>query len=205
MMASLTKTVKRKGAAMLVLALLFQLFPSVAVPGNGMPEAYAESSVTDSTYSTLQSYNFPDRNVRHAADFSVRIDPNVDPAEDAQWKIVPGLAGGEGYVSFESVNMPGYYITDNNFLAKLEQNDGTDRFKAAATFKQVPGLAESTAVSYQTYTDPDRYIRHFGFVLRLDPISTPVEKTDATFQENPVSADSGYAKRCRLRTSRRAF
>ena len=150
MIDSLTKTVKRKGAAILILALLLQLFPSVAVPGNGMPEAYAESSVTDSTYSTLQSsitdsvynmlqsYNFPDRNVRHAADFSVRIDPNVDPAEDAQWKIVPGLAGGEGYVSFESINMPGYYIIDNNFLAKLEQNDGTDRFKAAATFKRFP-------------------------------------------------------------------
>ncbi len=191
MIASLTKTVKRKGAAILVLALLFQLFPSVAAPGNGMPEAYAESSVTNSTYSTystLQSYNFPNRNVRHTADFSARVDPNVDPAEDAQWKIIPGLASSEGYVSFESVNMPGYYITNNNFLAKLEQNDGTDRFKAAATFKQVPGLAESTAVSYQTYSDPDRYIRHFGFVLRLDPISTPVEKTDATFQENPVSS-----------------
>lgn len=185
MKASLTTTVKRKGAAILVLALLFQLFPSVAVPGNGMPEAYAESSVTDSTYNTLQSYNHPDRNFRHAADFSVRIDPNVNPAEDAQWKIVPGLMDGNGYVSFESVNKPGYYITDNNFLAKLEQNDGTDRFKAAATFKRIPGLAESTAVSYQTYTDPDRYIRHFGFVLRLDPISTPVEKTDATFQEVP--------------------
>ncbi|MDQ0113312.1 AbfB domain-containing protein [Paenibacillus harenae] len=190
MVASLTKIAKRKGAAILVLALLFQLFPSVTVPGNDMPKAYAESGVTDSTYYTLQSYNFPDRNVRHAAGFSVRIDPNVDPVEDEQWRIVPGLTGGEGYISFESVNMPGYYITNNNFFAKLEQNDGTDRFKAAATFKQVPGLAESTAVSYQTYTDPDRYIRHSGFVLRLDPISTPVEKTDATFQENPVSTDS---------------
>ena len=48
MIASLTRTAKRKGAAILVLTLLLQLFPSVAVPGNGMPEAYAESSVTDS-------------------------------------------------------------------------------------------------------------------------------------------------------------
>lgn len=184
-MAFLTKIMKPKGAAILVLALLFQLFPSVAVPGNGMQEAYAEVSVTDSTYSSLQSYNYPDRNFRHMDDFSIRIDPNVDPAEDAQWKIIPGLTGGEGYVSFESLNMPGYYITNNNYFAKLERNDGTDRFKAAATFKKVPGLAESTAVSYQTYTDPDRYIKHSGFVLRLDPISTPVEKTDATFQEVP--------------------
>ena len=108
----------------------------------------------------------------------------MTPAEDAKWKIVPGLMdGGEGYVSFESVNKPGYYITNNNFVAKLGQNDGTDRFRAAATFKRVPGLAESTAVSYQSYTNPDRYIRNYNFILRLDPISTPIEKTDATFQE----------------------
>lgn len=187
MMSSLIKIVKKKSTAILVLALLLPLFPTVKVPGNAMPEAYAESSVAESKY--LQSYNFPDRNIRHASDFSIRIDSNVDPAEDAQWRIVPGLTGGEGFISIESVNKPGYYITNNHSLAKLEQNDGTESFKAAATFKRVLGLAESTAVSYQTYTDPDLYMRHSGFVLRLDPISTPVAKTDATFQENPVSAD----------------
>ncbi len=86
MIASLTKTAKRKGAAILVLALLLQLFPSVALPGNGMPNANAESSVTDSVYNRLQSYNFPDRNIRYTADLSVRIDPNVTPAEDASGK-----------------------------------------------------------------------------------------------------------------------
>lgn len=195
MIVSLSITVKKKCASILALTLLLQLLTGIA-PGNGMPEATAESSVTESTYKMLQSYNFPDRNVRHAADFSVRIDTNVDPAEDAQWKIVPGLANGDGYVSFESVNKPGYYLADNNFIVKLEHNDESDRFKAAATFKQVPGLAESTAVSYQSYNDPDRYIKHSGFVLRIDPISTPISETDATFQEVPGGAapqsDAGF-------------
>ena len=117
------------------------------------------------------------------ADFSLRIDPNVDPAEDAYWKIVPGLIAGDGNVSFESMYKPGYYITDNNFLAKLELSDGSDRFKAAATFKRVPGLAESTAISYQSYMSPDRFIRHSNFVLRIDPISTPSAKRTPPFRK----------------------
>ena len=60
------------------------------------------------------------------------------------------LANGGGYVSLESANTPGYYITDNNFVAKLGQNDRNRPFRAAATSKCVPGLAESTAVSYHT-------------------------------------------------------
>ena len=86
--------------------------------------------------------------------------------------------------------MPGYYITDNNFLAKLGQNDGTDRFKAAATFKRVPGLAESTAVSYQSYTDPDRYIRNYDFVLRLDPDQHAGRENGRHLSGNPGSGEA---------------
>ncbi|HWS37614.1 MAG TPA: AbfB domain-containing protein, partial [Actinoplanes sp.] len=57
----------------------------------------------------IQSYNNQTRYVRHS-NFDVRIDPNVSPAQDAQFRVVTGLAGGSGYVSFESVNYPGYYL-----------------------------------------------------------------------------------------------
>lgn len=200
MNASLISTVKQKFAIILVLVLLLQLLTSAGAPRVGMPEANAESSVTDSTYTqssvtdttyyTLQSYNSPDRYIRHTADFSVKIDPDVAPAEDMQWRIVPGLANADGYISFESINKPGHYLRDNNFIIKLEINDGTDAFKADATFKKVPGLGESTAVSYQSYNDPDRYIRHSSNFLRLDPITTPVGKTDATFQETFISGEA---------------
>ena len=153
MMVSLTKIAKRKSVAILVLALLLQLFPSVALPGSGIPEAYAESSVTDSTYSTLNlalrtaciTYCNPIISLTEMSDIRL-IFPSELTRMSIRRRMRNGksylvLAGGEGYVSFESVNMPGYYITDNNFLAKLEQNDGTDRFKAAATFKQVRWLS----------------------------------------------------------------
>ncbi len=128
----------------------------------------------------LQSYNFQDRYVRHA-DFDVRIDPNVSPAQDAQFRLVPGLAG-SGTVSFESVNFPGHYLRHQGFDFVLAANDGSATFAADATFRRVAGLADSSWSSFQSYNVPDRYIRHYAYLLRLDPIATTADRSDATFR-----------------------
>jgi hypothetical protein len=128
----------------------------------------------------LQSYNFPDRYVRQI-NFDVRIDPDVTPAEDAQFRLRPGLAG-TGTVSFESVNYPGYFLRHANYDFQLVRNDGTAQFAADATFNQVAGLADSTWSSFQSYNHPDRYIRHYAYYLKLDPITTATGRSDATFR-----------------------
>ncbi|WP_309112732.1 glycoside hydrolase family 43 protein [Saccharothrix sp.] len=128
----------------------------------------------------LQSYNFPDRYVRHA-NFDVRIDPNVSPAQDAQFRLVPGLAG-TGTVSFQSVNYPGYYLRHRNYDFVLAPDDGTAQFKADTTFRQVAGLADPTWSSFQSYNHPDHYLRHYAYQLRLDPITTATARGDATFR-----------------------
>ncbi len=56
----------------------------------------------------LQSYNFPDRYVRHS-NYRGQIDANVSPVQDSQFKMVTGLANSSG-VSFESINFPGRYL-----------------------------------------------------------------------------------------------
>jgi len=129
----------------------------------------------------LQSYNVPDRYVRHA-NFDVRIDANVNPAQDAQFRLVPGLANSSGYVSIESVNYPGYYLRHYGFDFSLAPNDGTTAFAADATFRQVAGLADAGWSSFQSYNHPDRYIRHYDYLLRLDPITDAVGRGDATFR-----------------------
>jgi hypothetical protein len=127
----------------------------------------------------LQSYNFQDRYVRHA-DFDVRIDPNVSPAEDARFRLRTGLAG-SGTVSFESVNFPGYFLRHTGFDFQLAYHDGTAQFAQDATFRRVAGLADASWSSFQSYNHPDRYIRHYGYQLRLDPITTATGRGDATF------------------------
>lgn len=141
-----------------------------------------KNSGGETTGSRIQSYNFQDRYVRHS-DLVGRIDPNVSPVEDSQWRIVSGLAnGGSDYVSFESVNLPGYYLRHSNYNIVLAQNDGNSIFKEDATFKKVAGLADRTWTSFQSYNYPDRYIRHSNFELRIDPISTDLDKQDASFK-----------------------
>jgi hypothetical protein len=128
----------------------------------------------------IQSFNFQDRYVRHS-NFDARIDPNVSPYQDSQFRLRPGLAG-SGTVSFESLNFPGYFLRHYAFDFQLAYNDGTAQFAADATFHQVAGLADSTWSSFRSYNFPDRYIRHYAYELRLDPITTAIARSDATFR-----------------------
>ncbi|MEU4443185.1 glycoside hydrolase family 43 protein [Actinosynnema sp. NPDC050801] len=128
----------------------------------------------------IQSYNFQDRYVRHS-NLDVRIDANVSPLQDSQFRVVPGLAG-SGTVSFQSVNYPGYYLRHYAYDFVLAADDGTSTFKADATFRQVAGLASSSWSSFQSYNYPDRYIRHYAYQLRLDPITDAAGRSDATFR-----------------------
>jgi len=129
----------------------------------------------------IQSSNFPDRYVRHSA-FTLRIDPNVSPLDDSKFRMVKGLANNSGYVSFASVNFPGYYLRHKNFAFELAPYDGSPQFAADATFKQVQGLADTSAVSFEAYSQPKHYIRHYSYVLRLDTIQNQTDRSDATFR-----------------------
>lgn len=130
----------------------------------------------------LQSSNFPDRYVRHADFTSVRIDANVSPLDDSKFRMVKGLANNAGYVSFASVNQPGYYLRHKNFVFELAPYDGSPQFAADATFKQMPGLADTTASSFQAYSQPNYYMRHYAYQLRLDTVSNQTDRSDATFR-----------------------
>ncbi|MFC8672644.1 glycoside hydrolase family 43 protein [Streptomyces griseorubiginosus] len=128
----------------------------------------------------LQSYNYQDRYVRQT-NFDVRIDPNVTPAQDSQFRPRPGLVG-TGTVSFESVNYPGYFLRHQNYDFQLVRNDGSAQFAADATFRKVAGLADPTWSSFESYNHPGYYIRHYAYQLRLDPVTTTLGRGDATFR-----------------------
>ncbi|MDQ1033050.1 hypothetical protein QF035_010632 [Streptomyces umbrinus] len=143
-------------------------------------ESRVQARWPNTTVNRLQSYNFQDRYVRHA-NMDVRIDPNVSPAADSQFRLRTGLAG-SGTVSFESVNFPGYFLRHAGYDFQLAYNDGTTQFAADATFRKVAGLADASWSSFQSYNHPDRYMRHYGYQLRLDPITTATGRGDATFR-----------------------
>lgn len=125
-----------------------------------------------------------ERSADHApGTHDLRIDPNVAPTVDSQWRIVPGLSNSaSGFVSFESLNYPGYFLRHTNYDFVLAANDGTAQFRADATFQRVSGLSDASAVSFRSVYFPDRYLRHYNHLLRLDPISTATGRADATFR-----------------------
>lgn len=130
----------------------------------------------------LQSYNFPDRFIRHSG-YRAKIDSNVSPVEDSEFRIVSGLADSSG-VSFESENYPGRFLrVRSNGEIWLDSNDDTVTFAGDATFRRVPGLADAQKSSYQMWTDAERYLRHRSYNLYAESGSSSLFKADATFTE----------------------
>lgn len=127
----------------------------------------------------FKSYNFPDRFIRHY-DLRARIDANVTRLADSQFRIVLGLAG-SGTVSLESANYPGYYLRHKNFELWLERNDGSSLFRGDGSFYRRAGLADGAAVSFESYNFSGRYLRHSNNLLYIQPISTALDRADATY------------------------
>ncbi|PAD30532.1 beta-xylosidase [Paenibacillus sp. 7523-1] len=134
-------------------------------------------------YSQFSSHNYPDRYIRHS-NFTARIDANVSPVLDSQFRVVPGLASSTG-ISLESVNYPGYFLKRNSSnKIVLEAYADTAAYKGDATFLSSPGWADSSKISLQSYSQAGYYIRHYDYVLQLDTInasSSSTVRSDATF------------------------
>ncbi|MEU4536560.1 family 43 glycosylhydrolase [Streptosporangium sp. NPDC023825] len=106
----------------------------------------------------LMSHDTPGSAIRHW-DYRARLEANVSPLADSQFKLVTGLSG-SGTVSLESTNFPGYYLRHRNHEAWVERNDGTTLFKADASFTRRTGLTGSGTVSLESVNFPGYYLRH---------------------------------------------
>ncbi|MCX5796772.1 MAG: AbfB domain-containing protein [Elusimicrobia bacterium] len=92
----------------------------------------------------------------------------------------------ERAVSLRSYNYPGRLIRVRDSLAELSDVDKED-----ADFKKVPGLADASAVSFESMGSPGRFLRHQSGRLKLDSDSGDrLFKEDATFKVVPGLADS---------------
>ncbi|MFD4636103.1 family 43 glycosylhydrolase [Lentzea sp. NPDC058436] len=127
----------------------------------------------------LRTYGSTDRFVRHW-EYRARVEANVSPLADSQFRIVTGLAG-SGTVSLESTNFPGYYLRHRNNELWVERNDGSTLFRDDASFFQRAGLAASSATSFESKNFPGLYIRNSNGLLHLQSITDAQGRADATF------------------------
>jgi len=121
------------------------------------------------------------RYVRHA-NFAARLDANVAPAQDAQWRIVSGLAPANGAVSIQSANFPGYFLAPKQGGLSLEANDGTAAFAARASFLKVTGLGDPSGVSFKLIGGGEKYLLSRDSLLGVGPVASEKDKAGATFR-----------------------
>ena len=130
----------------------------------------------------LRSSNINDCHVYHDGAGNVLIANKATalPYSSSLWRAVPGLADANG-VSFESVDQPGYYLRHYEGKLIISQDDGSEIFKQDATWRMSAGLADPDGASFASYNISGTYMRHFNSYLMISPVSTELEKADATF------------------------
>ena len=139
-----------------------------------------------STY-RFESKNYKDYYMRHK-DYKMRIDKYEDSTIyklDSQFKVVKSLLQVRNVdtVSLRSINYPQYYIRHAGYKCYIGRNDGSELFKADATWIPVLGLAdEGQGVSFESLNFRGYYMRHSGYQLRIDKmIYSQLFRDDATW------------------------
>ncbi|SMC66348.1 family 43 glycosylhydrolase [Kibdelosporangium aridum] len=103
--------------------------------------------------------NAPNLYVRHY-EYRLRVDGDVRELADSQFRIVPGFRD-PGRIALQSVNFPDRYVrVVDPMTIRVDPYDESDVYGKAASFVQVPGLADSKATSFRLTTDPAAYLGH---------------------------------------------
>ncbi|MEO6920961.1 MAG: alpha-L-arabinofuranosidase B [Collimonas sp.] len=92
-------------------------------------------------------------------------------AQDGTWILRAGLADQTCY-SFESRDYPGQFMRHYNFQIYRQPMDGSQQFRADATFCSEPGKV-GQGFSFHSYNYPTRYLRHFNNTLYVSSNGGP--------------------------------
>jgi hypothetical protein len=151
-------------------------------------------------YVSLQSLNFPDRSIRHQnflGEIS-QIQSDLD-RHDATFQIRDGAGLGD-LVMLRSLNFPLHVLRHQDFRVKLHEynppifappESGLGQrpetpeerlLREDASFFMVPGLADSSGVSFRSLNFPDRFLRHRDFHLFVEAVNDDLGHKDSTFR-----------------------
>lgn len=132
-------------------------------------------------WTRLQSFEHPDRFMRHANYQAGLAETPVDPMQDSMWQAREGLSDTDG-VSFESVSHPGYFLCRDGAQLKLVEFENTMGYRRSATFMRQEGLADASGLSLTPIDEPDIYLVQSDLELRLVQATTPEDRLNATFK-----------------------
>ncbi|MGW7253653.1 glycoside hydrolase family 43 protein [Streptomyces sp. NPDC054834] len=100
--------------------------------------------------------------------------------------------GAPAWNRLKSYNYPARYVRHSNFVGRIDEypfDPYTD-----SQWKLVPGLADSSGVSFQSVNYPTRCLRHYNYQLQLDVNDgTSAFAADATFYRTAGLADASWS------------
>ncbi|MEU1211969.1 family 43 glycosylhydrolase [Streptomyces sp. NPDC005790] len=147
-----------------------------AAPGPGV--RFDNVSIRSNVFN-FEAADAPNQFIRHAWSRG-RVDPDVTPYADMQWKVVPGLADPSA-VSLESVNFPGSFLRQRDGEVWIGTRTDDAGFHADATWRRVPGLSDRSLTSFESYGEPGHFLRHRDALLYAERVA-PADRAEATFR-----------------------
>lgn len=144
---------------------------------------YAWSSTNTTSWTVLNQRDYtPPLNAKHGSMVGIT---------ETEYNAVVSRWGTPDWVRLKSSNLPDRYVRHANNIARLDPYP-FDPYQDQM-WRMVPGLADSSGVSFQSVNYPDRYLRHYNYEVRLDPTeNTTTFRADATFHRVAGLADTSW-------------
>lgn len=116
----------------------------------------------------------------------------IHPITSTEYSNLIAKWGTPAWNRLKSYNYPARYVRHSGFAGRIDEYP-FDPF-TDSQWKLVPGLADSSGVSFQSVNYPARYLRHYDYALRLDENDgTSTFAADATFHRTAGLADTSWA------------
>eukprot|EP00178_Gracilaria_changii_P021267 TRINITY_DN63276_c0_g1_i1.p1 TRINITY_DN63276_c0_g1~~TRINITY_DN63276_c0_g1_i1.p1 ORF type:complete len:423 (+),score=42.23 TRINITY_DN63276_c0_g1_i1:86-1354(+) len=162
-------------ALILALILLIARITELAKP----KQASSPKPTVQKSFLIYSTFSFRYNVVTFWRDSSVWFEPETVGDKKA-FRIVPGLA--RKGISFESVDKPNHFLRHYGYDLWLHGNNGSDQFSLDATFLRLPGLANTSATSFESFNFKFHFIRHQSSRLKVSRlIPEELFKRDATW------------------------
>ncbi|KOU61076.1 alpha-L-arabinofuranosidase [Streptomyces sp. MMG1533] len=151
---------------------------------NGVFYAWQSTNLAAGTWTALDQrlYTQP-LNSKHCG---------IQPITSAQYDNLVAKWGAPAWNRLKSYNYPARYVRHSSYVGRIDEypfDPYTD-----SQWKLVPGLADSSGVSFQSVSHPTRYLRHYSYNLRLDVNDgTSSFAADATFYRTAGLADASWS------------
>ncbi|MCL7424635.1 glycoside hydrolase family 43 protein [Streptomyces sp. YS415] len=151
---------------------------------NGVFYAWATTDLAAGTWTAVDQRTYTQPvNSKHCG---------ITPITAAQYTGLLAHWGAPAWNRLKSYNFPARYVRHSGFAGRIDTYP-VEPYKDSL-WKLVPGLADASAVSFQSVNHPTRYLRHADYAVRLDVNDgTPAFAGDATFHRTTGLADASWS------------